>query len=212
MPAMIRVQLIYSRLVLMVLAGVLMTCGAWAQSSDIPQPPVIAQPPAAGDDANNPEMLLDRLFAQLHKAEDSRTAQVVEKAIWGLWSQSSSPTANALVQQATKAMAANNYAVAIKLLDTAIEVKPQFAEAWNKRATAFYLDRQFDKSLADIERVLELEPRHFGALSGLGLIRREMGQQEEALKAFRRALAIHPNLPAASRAVKELESEFEQRI
>ena len=157
-------------------------------------------------------MLLDRLFAQLHKAEDVHAAKAVEKAIWGLWSRSDSPTAMALIQQASKAMAAQNYRVAVKLLDTAIEIRPEFAEAWNKRATVFYLEGNFEKSLADIERVLELEPRHFGALSGRGLILREMGDEAGALEAFRRALAIHPHLPAAARAVKQLESEFEQRI
>lgn len=182
-------------------------------SGELPQPPVPQQQPQPRVDRKvNPDMLLDRLFGQLHQAEDAKTAQVVEKAIWGLWSQSSSPTANALLGQAAKAMAASNFRVAIRLLDTAIEIKPDFAEAWNKRATSYYLDGDFKNSMADIERVLELEPRHFGALSGLGLIKREQGDQEAALKAFRRALAIHPHLPAASRAVKELESEFEQRI
>ena len=202
------------RLILMMVAasfaGGLAVPASQAQSGDIPAGPHLQE--ETQEDDSNPAMILDRLFAQLHKSDDAKTAKIIEKAIWGLWSRSDSPTANALMQQASRALAAANFAVSIKLLDTAIELKPDFAEAWNKRATAFYLDRQFDKSLADIERVLELEPRHFGALSGLGLIHRELGDEAAALKAFRRALVIHPHLPAATRAVKELETEFEQRI
>ncbi len=197
------------------LAGTLASTAsaAFAQSDPLPAPPAqIQSAPPATDRASDPQMLLDRLFAQLHKAENENTAKAIEKGIWGLWSQSSSPTANALLGQASKAMSTSNLRTAIRLLDTAIELKPDFAEAWNKRATAFYLDGQFEKSLADIEKVLDLEPRHFGALSGRGLIRREQGDDAAALKAFRRALVIHPHLPAAKRAVQELETDFEQRI
>ena len=208
------VAMIHTRSALALALGAMMVTAAAAQTSGLPKAPQTTPPAAKSGKGHgiDSQMLLDRLFGQLNKAENVETAKVVEKAIWGLWSQSSSPTANALLGQASKAMAASNFRVAIKLLDTAIELKPDFAEAWNKRATAFYLDGNFKSSMADIERVLELEPRHFGALSGLGLIQRELGDEEAALKAFRRALAIHPHLPAANRAVKELETEFEQRI
>ncbi len=156
--------------------------------------------------------VLDRLFGQLHKANDERAAKAVEQAIWQLWTQSGSPTADALLQQATRAMSASAYPVALRILDTIVEIKPDFAEAWNKRATVYYLERQFEKSLSDIDVVLDLEPRHFGALSGLGMIRREMGDDKGALEAFRRALVIHPHQTGAKRAVKELETEFEQKI
>jgi tetratricopeptide (TPR) repeat protein len=158
------------------------------------------------------QQLLDRLFGQLHKAEDEKGAKAIEQAIWRLWAQSGSPSADALLQQATRAMSANSNTVALRILDTIVEIKPDFAEAWNKRATIYYLDRQFEKSLADIDVVLDLEPRHFGALSGLGMIRRQTGDEKGALEAFRRALVIHPQQPRAKRAVKELETEFEQKI
>ena len=83
---------------------------------------------------------------------------------------------------------------------------------WNRRATAYYLSRQYERSLADAEKVLELEPRHFAALAGLGVLHKELGNERAALQAFRRALAIHPHLSAALRAVKELELEVEQDI
>ena len=143
---------------------------------------------------NSGNVLLDRLFGQLHKADNKEAAQAIEKAIWQLWAQSGSPTADALLQQATRAMSENAHQVALRILDTIVEIKPDFAEAWNKRATVYYLERQFDKSLADIEVVLDLEPRHFGALSGLGMIRRELGDERAALKAFRREVVKNVSL------------------
>jgi tetratricopeptide (TPR) repeat protein len=173
---------------------------------------LVPQAPGSEPKQHDVEQLLDRLFGQLHKAQDEEAAKAVEHAIWQLWAKSGSPSADLLLQQATRAMNANSYPTAIRILDTIIEIKPDFPEAWNKRATVYFLDRQFEKSLADIDVVLDLEPRHFGALSGLGMIKREMGDESGALRAYRRALAIHPCQEGAKRAVKELESEFEQKI
>ena len=191
---------------LVLLAG--LSTGAVAQNS-LPATPLSTSEQKKLEEV---EQLLDRLFGQLHKADNEKGAKVIEQAIWRLWSQSGSPSADALLQQATKAMSANSNTVALRILDTIVEIKPDFAEAWNKRATIYYLERQFEKSLADIDVVLDLEPRHFGALSGLGMIRRQMGDEKGALEAFRRALVIHPQQPRAKRAVKELETEFEQKI
>ena len=173
---------------------------------------LIPQAPSSEPKQRDVEQLLDRLFGQLHKAENEKAAKAVEQAIWQLWSKSGSPSADVLLQQASRAMNANANETAIRILDTIIEIKPDFPEAWNKRATVYFLERQFDKSLADIDMVLDLEPRHFGALSGLGAIKRELGDDRAALKAFRRALVIHPFQEGAKRAVKELESELEQKI
>jgi tetratricopeptide (TPR) repeat protein len=156
--------------------------------------------------------LLDGLFGRLRGAKDEKSAEAIELAIWKLWGHSGSPTTDALLQQAEKAMEAEQLATAISILDTAVELRPEFPEVWNKRATAHFLNRQFDRSIADIERVLALEPRHFGALAGLGAIRREMGDERGALDAFRRALAIHPHLKSARQAVKQLELQVEQDI
>ncbi|MGE0212544.1 MAG: tetratricopeptide repeat protein [Parvibaculaceae bacterium] len=156
--------------------------------------------------------LLDRLFGQLHATDNDRSAKTIEQAIWRIWSHSGSPTCDALVGQADKAIEARELDIAIRMLDTAVELKPDFAEALNRRATAYFLNRQFDRSLADIDKVLALEPRHFGALSGLGAIRREQGDKREALKAYRRALAVNPFLASAKAAVKELQGEVEQDI
>ncbi len=195
-------------------AALVLTTGSIAASAQGQGGPnVHSSPPVRSMlDTKDPAELLDRLFAQLNKAPDKETAQLAEQAIWNLWARSGSPSADALLQQATKAMSARSYRIATGILDTVIEIQPDFVEAWNKRATVYYLNRQYEQSLADIEKVLELEPRHFGALSGLGLIRKEMGDKTGALSAFRRALAIHPHLPSAQRAVEELEPEVEQKI
>lgn len=169
------------------------------------------QAPAQPGGASVPE-LLDGLFGRLHGAKDEKAAEAIENAIWKLWGHSGSPTTDVLLQQAEKAMEAEQLSTAISILDTTVELNPEYPEAWNKRATAHFLNRQFDRSLADIERVLELEPRHFGALAGLGAIRREMGDARGALEAFRRALAIHPFLKSARQAVKQLELQVEQDI
>jgi tetratricopeptide (TPR) repeat protein len=175
-------------------------------------PALAQQPLEPADESRQAAQLVDRLLGQLHEAEDEAAAKAVEQAIWKAWMQSGSPTVDVLVQQAEKAMADKQHRIAISILSTAIELEPEFAEAWNRRATAYYLNRQFEQSLADAERVLELEPRHFAALAGLGVLHKEMGDQRAALQAFRRALAIHPFLSIARRAVKELELEVEQDI
>jgi tetratricopeptide (TPR) repeat protein len=156
--------------------------------------------------------VLDGLLGQLRQAEDEAAAKAIEQRVWRAWMRSGSPTVDVLVRQAEKAIAENQHRVAISILSAAIELEPEFPEVWNRRATAYYLNRQFKLSLADAERVLELEPRHFAALAGLGVLHQEMGDERAALQAFRRALAIHPFLSVAERAVKKLELELEQDI
>lgn len=161
---------------------------------------------------HDPAEVLDRLFGQLRSTDNENSAKTIEQAIWRVWARSGSPTCDALLGQADKAIAARELSVAIRILDTAVELKPEFPEVWNRRATAYFLDGQYDKSLADIDEVLSLEPRHFGALAGLGAIRREQGDKRASLQAYRRALAINPFLSSAKGAVRQLEGELEQDI
>jgi len=172
-------------------------------------PPPAADPPS---DQQLAQDLLDRLFGQLHAAKDEGSAKVIEDAIWKLWAHSGSPTADALIVQAVRAMEAGHRQTALRILDTVIDDQPTFAEAWNKRATLYYMMGDYDRSLADIDHVLELEPRHFGALTGLGTILNDRGKKAEALKAFRRALSIHPFLEGAKKALEQIEPETEQKI
>jgi tetratricopeptide (TPR) repeat protein len=99
--------------------------------------------------------------------------------------------------------------VARSHLDRVTELEPDFAEGWNKRATILFMQGDYAASIEDIRRVLQLEPRHFGALSGLGLILERLGLKEQALEAFRRALEVHPQMLAIQLRVAELARELE---
>jgi tetratricopeptide (TPR) repeat protein len=111
------------------------------------------------------------------------------------------------MQQASRLLGAGLPALALPLLDDLVGRAPDWAEGWNKRATALYLMGEHDRSLADIERVLALEPRHFGALAGLGLIRMARGEHRAALAAYRRALAVNPFLKERHDLIPALESK-----
>jgi len=150
---------------------------------------------------------LDKLFARLIKSSDDAEAQRLEQSIWSLWMTSDSPTADALLAQAMKASAADETATALSILDNLIEVHPDYAEAWNKRATVYFLIGRYNDSLRDIDKVLELEPRHFGALSGRGMIKREQGDLAAARAAFEEALSFNPHMEGVKRALEEIESE-----
>lgn len=150
---------------------------------------------------------LDKLFARLIKSDNAGEAQRAEQTIWSLWMTSDSPTADALLGQAMKASAANETGAALSILDRVIEVHPHYAEAWNKRATVYFMIGRYNDSLSDIEKVLELEPRHFGALSGLGMIKRQQGDLAGARAAFEEALSFNPHMEGVKRALEEIASQ-----
>jgi tetratricopeptide (TPR) repeat protein len=150
---------------------------------------------------------LDRLFARLAKAHSPEEAAPAEASIWRLWMSSDSATAELLLAQAVDASAAQHNDVALDILNKLIDVHPEFMEAWNRRATVYYLLGRFDQSVADIAHVLEVEPRHFGALSGLGMIKRQQGDLAAARAAFTDALAINPNMEGVKRALDEIDTQ-----
>ena len=153
--------------------------------------------------------VLEGLFERLAAAENKEKADVLEKAVWQIWLRSGSDTVDVLMQQSIKAMNDERMDAALAILDVVTEIAPTYPEGWNKRATVLYVQQQYEASLRDIQKVLELEPRHFGALSGKGLIRRAQGKDSEALDAFRDALKIHPFLEGADKAIKELKIKVE---
>jgi tetratricopeptide (TPR) repeat protein len=108
-------------------------------------------------------------------------------------------------------MDAQQMDVALKLLDAVVKLRPDYIEAWNRRATLHYLKNDYTHSLEDIEQVLVREPRHFGALAGLGMIMQEIGDEKRALDAFRKALAINPHLEKVPERVKLLTEKVEGR-
>jgi tetratricopeptide (TPR) repeat protein len=154
---------------------------------------------------------LDFLFGALKAAPDEASAKHVEARIWALWLQTPSDTAALLMMRAKAAMDAQQTDVALKLLDAVIKLRPDYVEAWNRRATIYYLQNDYARSIADIEQVLSREPRHFGALAGLGMIMQDIGDEKRALDAFRKALAVNPHLEKVPDLVKSLSEKVEGR-
>jgi tetratricopeptide (TPR) repeat protein len=154
---------------------------------------------------------LDFLFGALKAAPDEASAKHVEARIWALWLQTPSDTAALLMLRAKAAMEAQQMDVALKLLDAVVKLRPDYIEGWNRRATLYYLKNDYAHSLQDIEQVLVREPRHFGALAGLGMIMQDLGDEKRALDAFRKALAVNPHLEKVPELVKILSEKVEGR-
>jgi tetratricopeptide (TPR) repeat protein len=154
---------------------------------------------------------LDFLFGALKVAPDEASAKHVEARIWALWMQTPSDTTALLMMRAKAAMDAQQMDVAHKLLDAVIKLRPDYVEGWNRRATLYYLQNDYAHSLEDIEQVLVREPRHFGALAGLGMIMQDLGDEKRALDAFRKALALNPHLDKVPELVKTLTEKVEGR-
>ena len=154
---------------------------------------------------------LDFLFGALKAAPDEASAKHVEARIWAQWLQTPSDTAALLMLRAKAAMDAQKADVALKLLDSVIKLRPDYVEAWNRRATLYYLKNDYTHSLEDIRQVLIREPRHFGALAGLGMIMQDIGDDKRALEAFRKALAVNPHLEKVPELVKSLTEKVEGR-
>jgi len=135
---------------------------------------------------------LPELFAALKAAPDVETAAAVEDKIWRIWLQANDAAIDKLMTEGSKAMSAQQFGTALQKFNAIIAQRPDFAEGWNKRATLYYVMGNYQQSLADIDRTLELEPRHIGALSGLGLVNMQMEREEAAADAFERVLNIDP--------------------
>lgn len=154
--------------------------------------------------ADQTDSRLDRLFAVLHTSDDEREIEVAQRLIWQIWSAHKDSDASLLMRQGTFALANARTGEALRIFDRLIETEPRFAEAWNKRATLYFMIGELDKSRADVARTLELEPRHFGALSGLGQIELLRGDRKKALQAFEHALDANPHLAGARMMVDRL--------
>jgi tetratricopeptide (TPR) repeat protein len=154
---------------------------------------------------------LDTLFAALKIAPDEESAKAIEDRIWVMWLASGSDTCTLLMSRVKDATDDKDFDLAIKLLDAIIALKPDYVEAWNRRATVYYLKQDYGHALADLRVVLAKEPRHFGALSGLGLILQDIGDDKHALEAYRKALAIDPHLENIPDVVKTLTEKVEGR-
>ena len=154
---------------------------------------------------------LDFLFGALKAAPDDVSARHVEARIWAIWLQTPSDTVALLMSRSKAAMDAHQADIALKLLDAVVKLRPDYVEAWNRRATLYYLQNDYARSLADIQQVLIREPRHFGALAGLGMIMQDLGEDKRALDAFRKALEVNPHLEKVPELVKSLSEKVEGR-
>lgn len=151
-------------------------------------------PVRAEDVVPPPDPQLDALFAQLRQAPDEQAAHQIDQKIWDYWTSPKDPALASRMQEVLVARTMYDYQGAMRLLDELVVDFPNYAEGWNQRATLYYLLNDYDASLADIDKVLALEPRHFGARAGRVLILLSQGKRAEALREMERALAIHPFL------------------
>jgi tetratricopeptide (TPR) repeat protein len=199
-------------MVVAALVGMIAASPAWSQEPG-ERGPDWAQPPRRLPQLDNrdPSNNLDTLFAALKIAPNDESAKAIEDRIWALWMKSGSDTCNLLMTRVKAAADAKNYDLALKLLDAISEIKPDYVEAWNERATIYYLQDDYGRAIAAIAQVLVREPRHFGALSGLGMMLQQLGDDKDALKAYRDALAIDPHLENIPDTVKELSQKIEGR-
>ncbi|MEM1037974.1 MAG: hypothetical protein AAGI12_00730 [Pseudomonadota bacterium] len=151
---------------------------------------------------------LDGLLTQLSRTSDRRRAKRVEERIWEYWRESDSKSVDLLVGWARAAMRDKRFGQALDLLDQVVVLRPNYSEGWNQRATLHYMMSDFNKSIADIERTLALQPRHFGALSGLAAILERTGQKKRALDVWYRTLKVYPAMKSGQDAIVRLEEEL----
>jgi tetratricopeptide (TPR) repeat protein len=147
---------------------------------------------------------LDQLFDKLYAAEDPVEAKALEQTIVAVWLESGSATVDLLMTGGLQAMQAEEFGKALSLFDVVVEFAPNYAEGWNKRATLHFLMGNVKASIADIEKTLALEPRHFGALAGLASIRENEKDWEGAYKAMQRAVAANPHIPGGKEKLRQL--------
>ncbi len=164
-------------------------------------------PHVAGDPARN----LDLLFKALKAAPNDEIAKAIEHRIWAVWMLSRSDTTNLLMSRVRTAFEKHDIDLALKLLDAIIKIKPDYVEAWNRRATIYFTKKDYGRALADLRQVLKREPRHFGALSGLGLILQDIGDDKEALDVYRQVLTIYPRMERVPEIVRKLQDKVEGR-
>jgi Tfp pilus assembly protein PilF len=150
---------------------------------------------------------LDALFERLAHAGGAVEASRIEEAIWAVWMSHTDAVAAERLELATRAIGAGDHAAAERLLDELVAAHPDYAEAWNKRATLYFRMNRDADSVRDIHRTLALEPRHFGAVCGFGQICLRRGNRAGALFAFDAALRINPHLGAVRTAREELAAE-----
>ncbi|RVB22982.1 hypothetical protein EN918_29145, partial [Mesorhizobium sp. M7A.F.Ca.CA.004.05.1.1] len=163
-----------------------------------------AAPPAATTN----QARLDQLFSDLKRERNEKAAERIAGNIWSEWSQSGSASIDLMMQWSQKAVEGQKFDVALDFLDQVVTLQPTYAEGWNRRATVHFMMKNYGKSMSDIDQTLQLEPRHFGALSGLAQIMALTGHKQSALEAWQKVLAIYPMMRSAQDQVGTISEEL----
>ena len=162
--------------------------------------------------ANNINEKLNKLFEELKISSESSSFEIEQK-IWKLWStHPDNDNLTLLLAEGLEAVNNNQFNIAIDIFTKVIKLDPNWAEAWNKRATVHYLVGQYQKSQNDIEKVLKLETRHFGALAGQGLVNIKLKNYEKAIKSYEKALEIYPSMQSPEIMIKEIQALIKQEL
>ena len=156
----------------------------------------------------DPVKRLDNLFGDLKRERNEKAAERIAARIWDEWNHSRSASVDLMMQWSQKAIEGKKFDVALDFLDQVVTMSPAYSEGWNRRATVHYMMHNYRKSMADIDRTLQLEPRHFGALAGMAQIMKDTGRRELALSAYERVLAIYPMMRNAQNEVATLSEEL----
>ncbi len=177
---------------------------AWA-ADDQPAHPAAPEVPAP---PVTKQARLDKLFTDLRRERNEKAAERIAGNIWNEWSRSGSASIDLMMQWSQKAIENQKFDVALDFLDQVVTLQPTYAEGWNRRATVHFMMKNYGKSMSDINRTLQLEPRHFGALSGLAQIMALTGHKQSALEAWQKVLAIYPMMRNAQDQVATLSEEL----
>jgi len=176
-----------------------------AMADDQAAPPAAPNAPAA---PMTKQDRLDKLFTDLKRERNEKAAERIAGNIWNEWSQSGSASIDLMMQWSQKAIENQKFDVALDFLDQVVTLQPSYAEGWNRRATVHFMMSNYSKSMSDIDHTLSLEPRHFGALSGMAQILKAAGNKELALKAYQQVLEIYPMMRSAQNEVATLSEEL----
>lgn len=166
---------------------------------------------AAAPRADQTDPRLGGLFADLQAAPSAMAAAELEGRIWSIWSETGDAELDKIYEIGNQAMALGDLATALKVFDALVARAPDFAEGWNKRATIHFMLGNYRDSIADIDRTLALEPHHFGALSGLGLVNLQLDRDEAALDAFERVLRVSPQSATARANIEYVKQRIKDK-
>ena len=193
---------------LFALAALILVAGGFSPALAADQAVDPSGPVEQAAPADKAENRLDKLFADLKRERNEKAAERIAGQIWEEWFKSGSASIDLMMMWAQRAIEQQKYDVALDFLDEVITLSPTYAEGWNRRATLHFMMSNYSKSMSDIDHTLSLEPRHFGALSGMAQILKAAGNKELALKAYQQVLEIYPMMRSAQNEVATLSEEL----